>query len=140
MDAAELPSDGAGDRPAFAAEMLEDTFELLGSDDEAQEYIEVLLDRIERDAPALLADLRVAIEHDAPEEMAHIAHGLKTRCASIGLAAARELAAQLEHAGRSGDPIAAPSALAMLAALDRTITTGLAAARSACARLGRSDA
>ncbi|MFW5882306.1 MAG: Hpt domain-containing protein [Planctomycetota bacterium] len=139
MDAAELPPDGAGELPAFAAGQLEDTFELLGSDAEARDYLEVLIDRLERDAPAALADLRVAIERDAPEEMAHVAHRLKTRCASIGLEAARDLAAQLEQRGRAVERIEVRPALVALAALDRSITTGLAAARSACARLERRD-
>jgi CheY-like chemotaxis protein len=54
-------------------------------------------------APASIAEMRLALEKSDPEHLVITAHTLKGTCGNLGAAPLRELCAQIEQAGLSGE-------------------------------------
>lgn len=62
-----------------------------------------LIDLFVAGAPASIAGMRLALEKSNPEHLMITAHTLKGTCGNFGAAPLRELCAQIEQAGLSGD-------------------------------------
>jgi two-component system, sensor histidine kinase and response regulator len=63
-----------------------------------------LIDLFVVGAPASMAEMRLALETSDPEHLVITAHTLKGTCGNFGATPLRELCAQIEQAGMSGDP------------------------------------
>jgi two-component system, sensor histidine kinase and response regulator len=62
-----------------------------------------LVDLFVASAPASISEIRLALENSNLEHLVIIAHTLKGTCANFGADPLRELCAQIEQAGVSGD-------------------------------------
>ena len=62
-----------------------------------------LVDLFVATAPASISEMRLALEKSNLEHLVIIAHTLKGTCANFGADPLRELCAQIEQAGVSGD-------------------------------------
>jgi HPt (histidine-containing phosphotransfer) domain-containing protein len=80
-----------------------DSQELLEELDGDREFLEESLEMLDRDAPALLKQIREALERDDAEAVSVSAHTLKSMVGNFCAPPAFDAALDVEKCGRSGD-------------------------------------
>ena len=89
-------------QPPLDSDVLADLRAMAGEDD--PEFLPGLLEQFFHDTPALLAEIRKAVERGDAHTLERTAHCLKGSCRNLGANPMAHLCAQLEEYGRAGSP------------------------------------
>jgi PAS domain S-box-containing protein len=88
--------------PPLDSDVLAELRAMAGEDD--PEFLPGLLEQFFQDTPALLAEIRKAVERGDAHALERTAHCLKGSCRNLGANPMAHLCAQLEEYGRAGSP------------------------------------